>query len=954
MPITPTRKHLRSSVQVSAGGVEASERELVEMLQAALAPSFVLVRRLGAGGMGVVFLARDPALKRLVAVKVMSPERAADPEARARFEREAESVAAISHPNVVAVYSVGELKNGLPYLVMQYVDGPSMADRLEDEGPLDLEAAKQIIGQVASALGAAHRKGIIHRDIKAANILWDDAAGRALVSDFGIAAILERDVEGESINLTQTGVVMGTPRYMSPEQLLSEPVTAKTDIYSLGLLGYELLTGEGPYSVTSPNAIVAAHLRDAPRPLSSLRPDADPELESLLAACLEKDAHGRPSAEDVARRLERGASVLLEWPPPGLEELHGAIGRPVSMLLGGSLAIAVPLDIGTMSARGSGLRLGWPQVLILPSVAAIGGLALVISAVETARLVRLAIRAARAGYGWTTIAEVLVDEKHDTGFLISGEREYAALTPDQRTRFRRGRLVTTALKIGAGLWAIVGFFVTMPLSVRLFGSPGMMAFFTIGIPLLMLIAARVVSAREWRALRVIRARIRSLRGPIDRLSHLAATWRDSFDRLMTSTGLGHGATGHVRQKVAGLVAVTALVGVAAAFSYVLLMFSVFGESDVAGSLVFYTSVQEKAARVEPMRLLRPAIDAAVTPLRAGQAMQSISQAGGATLGPLEKPAAYPIERPILAKEAYERRGETWTAAKGPFKKEWANGGAIAQAKLGLNVQQREFLEKIASEPGGPELSIMAHAASIDYVGAALVQPFPDGTSLSAMPIPRLSRVKAAAYGNVARAALDLAGGKADAAERRLRENIGAGFAMMESPTMLENLVGIVTVTIGRIPLVALYEATGRGAEARAISMETAPARDELPLEVNPAKMTPADRDAYFQAIIRGPSKLRGLRWQSLFYLAYQPCSDMRQVIFGPDSLHLARLTEARRLLVHNSGENQLMILAEQALARPVQDTGSASFGRREVQDFARIVDMLDGSRRMESCALRPR
>jgi hypothetical protein len=926
-------------------GIDASERELAEQLQAALAPSFVLVRRLGAGGMGIVFLARDPALKRLVAVKLMSPERAADPEARARFEREAESVAAISHPNVVAVYSVGELKNGLPYLVMQYVDGPTMAERLTDEGPLDLESAKAIIGQVASALGAAHRKGIIHRDIKAANVLWDEHASRALVTDFGIAAILARDVDGESIDLTQTGMVMGTPRYMSPEQLLSEPVTEKTDIYSLGLLGYELLTGEGPYSVTSPNAIVAAHLRDAPRPLSSLRPDADPELESLLASCLEKDAHGRPSAEDVARRLERGASVLLEWPPPGLESLHGAIGRPLSMLLGGSLAIAVPLYIGTMSTRGSGLRLAWPQVLILPSVAAIGGLAIVICAVESAQLARLAIRAARAGYGWTTIAEVLVDEKHDTGALISGEREYAALTPAQRTRFRRGRLVSTALRIGAGLWAIVGFFVTMPLSVRLFKSPGMVAFCTLGIPLLTLIAARVVSAEEWRALRVIRSRIRTHRGPIERLSHLAATWRDSFDRLLSGAGLGHGATDHVRRKVAGLIGITALVGVAAAFSYGLLMFSVLGQSDVAGSLVFYTSVQEKAARVEPARVLRPPIDPSITPLRAGQAMQSILLAGGAPSGPLEKPAAYPIERPILAPGASQ---------KGPFKKRWADGGAIAQAKLGLNAEQRKFLETIASEPGGPELSIMAHAASIDYVAAALVQPFPDGTSFSSVPVGKFSRLKFAAYGNVARASLDLADGKPDVAERRLRENIGAGFAMLDSPTMIENLFGVVTATIGRIQLVALYEATGRGAEARAISMETVPARDEVLLDANPAKMTPADRDAYFQAMIRQPSKLRGLRWESMLYLAYQPCSDMRQVLLGPDSLHLARLAEARRLLVHNAGENQLMILAEQTLARPPQETGSQSLGQRAVLDFARTVDMLTGSHRMESCALRPR
>src|SRR3954468_12786739 len=211
----------------STADLDAGERALAEQLQAALAPSFVLIRRIGAGGMGIVFLARDPALKRLVAVKVMSPERAVDDEARARFQREAEAVAKISHPNVVAIYSVGELANGIPYLVMQYVEGRSMAERLIEEGPLEISEAQAILGQVAAALGAAHRKGVIHRDVKAANILWDDAAGRALVSDFGIAALIGRESDGDAMQLTEAGAVVGTPRYMSPEQLLAERVNEK-------------------------------------------------------------------------------------------------------------------------------------------------------------------------------------------------------------------------------------------------------------------------------------------------------------------------------------------------------------------------------------------------------------------------------------------------------------------------------------------------------------------------------------------------------------------------------------------------------------------------------------------------------------------------------------------------------------------------------------------------------
>jgi serine/threonine-protein kinase len=188
---------------------------------------------------------------------------AVDPSAKARFQREAQAVAQLSHPNVVAIHSVGELDTGLPYFVMQYVAGESMAARIERDGPLEIADARRALGEVASALAAAHKHGIIHRDIKPANILCDDEANRVLVSDFGIAAVRATGEGDESTRLTVTGMAVGTPHYMSPEQLLAEKVTERTDIYSLGLLGYELLTGGSPFDIGSPREILAAHLRDA-------------------------------------------------------------------------------------------------------------------------------------------------------------------------------------------------------------------------------------------------------------------------------------------------------------------------------------------------------------------------------------------------------------------------------------------------------------------------------------------------------------------------------------------------------------------------------------------------------------------------------------------------------------------------------------------------------------------
>lgn len=215
LPPPPTNPPRYSASHLPADA-DPAEKEFVGLLAQALAPSYMLIRRLGAGGMGTVYVARDPVLKRLVAVKVMSPELSRDPDARTRFSREAQAVAALSHPNVVAVYAVGELENGLPYIVMQYVEGRSMAERVHEDGPLDVATAKRVLGEVAQALSATHRKGIIHRDIKPANILWDDESGRALVTDFGIAAVREHpDERGrEAVKITQTGMAVGTPAYM--------------------------------------------------------------------------------------------------------------------------------------------------------------------------------------------------------------------------------------------------------------------------------------------------------------------------------------------------------------------------------------------------------------------------------------------------------------------------------------------------------------------------------------------------------------------------------------------------------------------------------------------------------------------------------------------------------------------------------------------------------------------
>lgn len=302
-----------------------------EELAQALAPEFEVVRLIGEGTMGRVYLGREAALGRPVAIKVLRREVAPNQEARKRFEREARAAAKLTQRNVATVYRTGETEGQIPYLVMEYVKGRNLEDALESRGRLDGETSLTVLEQMAEALGAAHKAGIIHRDVKPANVMWDADAGRAVLTDFGIAGILQD--RGETVTkLTQAGFVVGDPTAMSPEQLRGDPLTEATDIYSLGILGYRLLTGEGPYDASTPMQLTIAHLNDEPRKLQELDPSVDPGLADLLQRCLAKKPEHRPRAKDVARAVSAlrhgGPEARVQpQPTPGSLESVPAIKR---------------------------------------------------------------------------------------------------------------------------------------------------------------------------------------------------------------------------------------------------------------------------------------------------------------------------------------------------------------------------------------------------------------------------------------------------------------------------------------------------------------------------------------------------------------------------------------------------------------------------------------------------
>jgi serine/threonine-protein kinase len=280
---------------------------LASRLSEALEEDYTLEGEIGRGGMGVVYLARDLKLKRRVAIKVLPPDLAYRKEIRARFMRESQTAARLSHPHIVPIHSVGEA-NGLVYFVMGYVDGESLGARLKRRGRVPVEEGRRVMKETADALGCAHTLTIIHRDIKPDNILLDGTRRRVMVTDFGIAKALSDVGTG---TLTGTGVAIGTPTYMSPEQAAGDrELDARSDIYALGVVAYEMITGRVPFKAPTVPGILMKQITEPPADILKSRPECPEELAATIMRCLEKDPESRwPTADALRRALETRTSV---------------------------------------------------------------------------------------------------------------------------------------------------------------------------------------------------------------------------------------------------------------------------------------------------------------------------------------------------------------------------------------------------------------------------------------------------------------------------------------------------------------------------------------------------------------------------------------------------------------------------------------------------------------------
>jgi serine/threonine-protein kinase len=259
--------------------------------------------------MGIVYCAKDSRLKRNVAIKLLPPELAFRTDIRSRFLREAETAAQLSHPNIVPIYNVEE-KDNLVYFIMAFIAGDNLATRLQRMGALDPAEVRKILKEVADALAYAHKRNVVHRDIKPDNILLDTDSGRAMVTDFGIARALTD--QGDS-RLTATGMAIGTPAYMSPEQSAGElEIDGRSDLYSLGVVGYQMACGDLPFNAPNTPSMLVKHLSEMPVPVDQRRPDLPTDLSRAIMMMLEKDPANRfPDAQSVVVALSSGVMPTL-------------------------------------------------------------------------------------------------------------------------------------------------------------------------------------------------------------------------------------------------------------------------------------------------------------------------------------------------------------------------------------------------------------------------------------------------------------------------------------------------------------------------------------------------------------------------------------------------------------------------------------------------------------------
>jgi len=955
---------------------ELDLEKLQATLSASLSPTYEVLKPVGHGGMGAIFLAREPALKRLVAIKVLAPKLAADKNARARFEREARAAAAISHPNVVRVFAVGETKRTkLPYIVMQYVEGPNLEEWRLRRGRLSEREARRIIGEVAAALAAAHERGLVHRDVKPSNVLLEAETGRAFVADFGVSAALAS--ASDETRLTHTGAVIGTPTYMSPEQSASEPVTPHSDVYSLGILAYELLTGELPFKANSAMGLVAAHLRDTPTPTAQTRPEISPALAQMVDRCLAKTSEERPTADEIARGLLPSLETEVEWPPPGLHELLGR-GKLLSRMalfaaLGASVAaVAWTFVPEVLLASGGWLERfeittalsGMPQqtenrlsnamvlAMFLWQVALTVGLAVyavatIVFLSTTFRTIERVFRQRSLGWRLSTLIDLLVDHDGRSGLVFAGTGDFASFQESRRKSVLRARRGAAAAEMAGAFWVVVAFAVSTLLLVfglaRVDSTHTLFAELETGLIIFPGFALVLVGlgCRLWerkilgslarkhsfdaapddvaRWYETLRAETAKPASPLSWAQDRFAVWSVRIVRLATFLAIPLFALALALGSVATLTAGR---------------FSGRVGAEAAELLETLAGIQ----RADPVGYARSLWSPCLTSRYSVPGDSSALSLTRMRLS-LRHPEAVPSFDVAFASFFDWEPDQRRTNPERAFER------ALAET---IPTDTLELLNELANHP---RTTLFRSLAAAQYLGVW------DGTGLAerrenSLPLRPLGvTLSEAARANVLAAVLDAAVGNLDSAASRLAENAAVGNLLLRSPSFIANRLGMSILSNQALfPIAALERA--RGNTERAAQFDRAADQVRMGRQFGNAAGLAPDPDhleQFVEAVTDGriPTGYR-VSWLRQGWAGL--CAHPREILLGPSPERMAAMRSVAESMSDVSQIEEDAVLFEAVWRWPIT---AAVDGPPQSLDKVRIEDrLLAGSvLRVLACAM---
>ena len=757
---------------------------------------------------------------------------------------------------------------------------------------------------MASALQAAHAKGIVHRDIKAGNVLWDLDTGRALVTDWGIAALDSTMDLAPETRLTKTGMFIGSPQYMSPEQLAGDEVGPETDIYSLGLLAFELLTGRGPYAGETPREVMISHLREEPMALSDVRDDVDPDFAAAVARCLAKTPGDRPTAESLSRRFAPGTDSQLEWPPPGLEPLLGRFTRSSLPLGAGSVLLALAVTEHLVFAApawdaylgSQGLPGG--AVLVRSACWAIAGVLSLLTGLWL--LFRAGIHARAAvglGYGWMTVLETLADGRGDAGLLIAGDREYAGLKEAERTRLRKGRIGHSITILLAAFLPLILLPSFLALSSALaLGAPAIL-YCSLSPSVLIVLAGTLWKERWANRLRPVRRAFARRSRKLETLSPLVRPWYAVFDAVRGGSlpARGDQGRGWLGPLASGVVGGGLVLGLFVVGMYCFL--AIAFPNVLAVTLPRFSTTQEKYEVVNRVRWLRPPLDSTAGPQEAGALLGAITE--------MDADAAWTVER-----VADSTIPGSDLLDSGPFGPPYRLNldSIFVLAQRGLSPAEKAYLAGFAGDPRLPLLERLAELPTYDPTWTVTLG---EGDLFYSLPFPTYSRIREVAYHNMARAGLAVSNGDYEAAERFMQQNLSAGLLMADNAHwLIEALIGTVVGGMGARGLEQIYRARGDHELAARMQMSWGVSVQEEPADQTLQRLERADAEENPLSIVQmltDTTSLRSIRWEQLAFLPLiHSCATFQWVLRGPPPRFTQLLEQIQPQLVRYPGEDALL------------------------------------------------